>query len=233
MRSMISSSGAAVSADRSDPTRSLLACGAAAGVLFVVVSFGQVFTRAGFDLQIHPLSALALGDLGWIQVTNFLLTGLLSIACAVGLRRALHPGRAGTWGPVLIGAYGIGHIGAGIFATDPGFGFPAGAPAGMPEQFSGHAVLHTVFAMLLFVSLAAACFVFARRFAGLRQRSWAAYSVLTGVASLVLVTWPDTDGASTRFAVGAVLTSAWLLVTTTRLRGHLTDRPEPKPTDPT
>ena len=58
-------------------TNALLTCGAAAGVLFLVVSFGQVVTRSGFDLTLHPLSALALGDLGWLQITNFMLTGLL------------------------------------------------------------------------------------------------------------------------------------------------------------
>jgi hypothetical protein len=47
---------------------------------------------------------LSLGDLGWIQIANFVVTGALFVACAVGLRRVLHPGRAGTWGPRLVGA---------------------------------------------------------------------------------------------------------------------------------
>jgi hypothetical membrane protein len=105
-------------------TRGLLVCGVASGPLFVGVSLIQALTRPGFDLTRHPISLLSLGDLGWIQIANFVLSGLLAIAYAVGMRRVLHQGRGGTWGPLLIGAYGAGLIAAGIFPPDPGFGFP-------------------------------------------------------------------------------------------------------------
>lgn len=197
----------------------LLRSGAAAGLVFLVVSFAQVATRAGFDLRIHPLSALALGDLGWLQITNFLLTGALAIAFATGLRRATYPGPAGTWGPILIAGYGAGLIGAGVFVTDPGFGFPVGASAGLPDQFSTSAILHSVFAMVAFTALTAACIVFARRFAARGRRAWARYSVATGVVALALTALPlGTASASLRFAVGAVLTSAWLVALSRRMR---------------
>ncbi len=125
---------------------------------------------------------------------------------------------------MLVGAYGVGMICAGVFVTDPGFGFPAGAPAGLPDQFSINAVLHALSAMVAFVSLAAAGFVFARRFAGLGQRTWAIYSVATGVASLALTALPwSTDSASLRFAVGAVITSAWLAAIAVQLRTRSSD----------
>ncbi len=218
MTHTISPRSDAAAAARPATTRALLACGGIAGPLFILVSFTQVVTRDGFDLRLHPLSALALGDLGWIQIINFLLTGLLAVAFAVGVRRALRSGRAGTWGPVLVATYGVGLICAGIFTADPGFGFPAGAPAGMPEQFSWHGVLHSVFAMVAFVSLSAACLVFARRFAALRHWTWVTYCVVTGVAAFALTAWPSIDSASVRFAVAAVLTSAWLTVIAARLR---------------
>ena len=44
-------------------------------------------------LSPHPLSLLSLGDLGWIQIANFVVTGLLVTACAIGMRRVLHPAR--------------------------------------------------------------------------------------------------------------------------------------------
>jgi hypothetical protein len=53
----------------------------------------------GFDLSRHPISLLSLGSLGWIQIANFVVTGGLYVACAVGMWRALRPGRNGTWGP--------------------------------------------------------------------------------------------------------------------------------------
>ena len=75
------------------------------------------------------------GSLGWIQVGSFIVSGLLVIAGAVGMRQRLHPGRAGTWGPILLALYGLGLIGAGIFVADPMDGFPPGSPAGpCPRQ---------------------------------------------------------------------------------------------------
>ena len=82
-------------------TRRLLDCGIVAGPVFATTVAIQVLTRDGYDLTQHPISMLSLGELGWIQIVNFVLAGLLSIAFAVGMRRVLHSGRAGTWGPVL------------------------------------------------------------------------------------------------------------------------------------
>jgi len=70
----------------------------------------QAFTREGFDFRRHPISLLSNGDLGWVQITSFVVNGLLIVASAVGIRRALHPGRGGTWGPLLIGIVGAGTI---------------------------------------------------------------------------------------------------------------------------
>jgi uncharacterized protein DUF998 len=90
------SAGLAALPNESDgATRRLLICGVLAGPFFVAVAGVQVATRDGFDLARHLLSLLSLGDLGWIQIGNFVVSGLLSIAFAVGMRRALHPGRAG------------------------------------------------------------------------------------------------------------------------------------------
>jgi hypothetical protein len=63
--------------------------GIVAGPLFLVVWALQAFTRDGFDPGRHPLSLLSLGDLGWIQIANFVATGALFVACAVGLRHRI------------------------------------------------------------------------------------------------------------------------------------------------
>jgi hypothetical protein len=199
-------------------TTALLACGTVAGPLFIILGLAQAFTRPGFDLRRHVISMLSLGDLGWIQIANFELTGLLSIALAIGIWRALHPGRAGTWGPLLIGAYGIGMIGAGIFHPDPALGFPPGAPAGTPP-FSTHAILHNCAFMLAFIGLIAACFVFTRRFAGLGQRGWAIYCAATGVAAPMLIGVASTGllGVGVVLALMGVVTSGWIAVIAVRL----------------
>jgi Protein of unknown function (DUF998) len=109
-------------------TKTLLACGAIAGPLFVLVFLVEGATRAHYDPLRHPVSSLAFGDVGWTQRANFLITGLLMLAFAIGLRRALRPLAGPTWGPLLVGAYAIGLLGAGIFVADPMNGYPPGTP---------------------------------------------------------------------------------------------------------
>ena len=73
--------------------RNLLLCGIVAGPLFIAISLIQAFTRTGFDLARHPISLLGLGSLGWVQIANFVVCGVLYVLGAVGLRSALQLGR--------------------------------------------------------------------------------------------------------------------------------------------
>jgi hypothetical protein len=205
-------------------TRALLACGVVAGPLFIVVGLIQAFIRSGFDFGRHPLSLLSLGDLGWVQITNFVVAGLLFVASAVGMRQALYSGRGRIWGPLLIGAFGVSLVAGGVFVADPAFGFPPGTPEGAPGHLSWHGILHAVAPAVGFNSLIAACFVFARRFADLKQRGWAAYSVATGVAVLALSVWPNLSGNFVPLWVAAALGFGWASVLAARLmmglQGH-------------
>ena len=201
----------------SPETARLLACGVVAGPLFLAVLMIQAFTREGFDLSRHPLSLLSLGDLGWIQIANFVVTGALLVACAIGMRRVLRPGRSGTWAPRLVGAFGVGLIVAGVFTTDPGAGFPPGAPAGAPEQISWHGILHEVGSGLAFLGMIVGCLVFARRFAAVKRRGWVAACVATAAAVLVLASWPDTDGVSVRLVIASAILFGFVAATAARL----------------
>jgi hypothetical protein len=149
-----------------------------------MVVLAQAFLRPGFDLIRHDASLLSNGDFGWVQVVNFLLTGAMVIACAVGLRRALTGGRGATWAPILLGIYGVGLVGAGLFIADPMTGFPVGTPAGRPTTVTTHGILHIVFAAAGFIGLIACCMVMARRFAAENRPRWAAASIATGVIFL-------------------------------------------------
>jgi hypothetical membrane protein len=164
---------------RHTQTARLLACGTVAGPLFLTVGLIQALTRDGFDLSRHPLSLLSLGDLGWIQIANFIVTGALYVACALGMWKVLRPDRSGTWGPLLVGCLGVGLIVAGVFVTDAGAGFPEGAPAGAPEQISWHGILHEIGFLLAFFGMIIGCLVFVRRFAALKQWGWVAACVAT------------------------------------------------------
>ena len=117
--------------------RQLLTCGVVASVLFIGVTTIQILTRPGFDLRRLAISVLALGDFGWVQVSNFILSGPLTIAFGVGVRQRLKGRRAGTFGPILIAANGLALIVAGTFTTDAGPGFPLGAPTASPTPSAG------------------------------------------------------------------------------------------------
>ena len=205
-------------------TRALLACGAAAGPLYLVVGLAQALTRPGFDITRHDLSLLANGDLGWIQVANLVVSGLLVLAGATGLRRALGAGRGRTWAPLLLGLYGLGLVGAGIFTADPALGFPPGTPADA-RSVSWHGLLHLVCGGIGFLGLIAACFVLARRFVGDRDRRWALASAVTGVVFLAgFVGIASGSGAGWTilgFWIAVVVAWTWLTALSVRMAGQV------------
>jgi hypothetical protein len=211
-------------------TAKLLACGVAAGPIYVTVGLVQLLTRDGYDPTRHPLSVLSNGELGWIQIANFLVAGGLTVAGAVGMRRALAPGRGATWGPLLLGMYGVGVFLGGLFRADPVDGFPPGTPLGPPTAVSWQGMVHFLVGAIGFVALIAGCFVLARRFATERQRGWAIYSVVTGVLFLAgFVAIPASGGnpaANVFFALTVVVAWTWVSVILQRLtKATISGRP--------
>lgn len=166
--------------------RLLLACGVLGSLLFPATFLIAGAIRAGYDPLRQPISALSLGPGGWVQSANFIAFGLLMACFAVGLRGSLAPGPGARWAPLLQGAVAAGLIIDGIFAQDPGNGYPPSISA--VSTPSMHGLLHNVGLGLAVTALPARCFVLARRFvAEPRWRGWAAYSVITGVLFLVLL----------------------------------------------
>jgi len=165
-------------------TRRLLLCGAVAGPLFLLSVLLQDYTRPAFNPRLHLLSQLALGDWGWVQVVTFVVAGVLNLLYAWGLRRRLHPGRAGTWGPLLIGAYGLGLLIVGLVRTDPAHGYPPGLAT--PTHPSAHGAIHALVAGLTFLALAAALVVVARSFLARHERWWALYALASAVLMLAI-----------------------------------------------
>ncbi|MGW0230606.1 DUF998 domain-containing protein [Actinopolymorpha singaporensis] len=165
--------------------RALLTCGVAGPIVFVVAFLVEGATRAGYSALRHPVSSLALGEYGWTQRANFLVTGCLLLAFAVGSRPALRQAYgAGRWGPGLLGAVAVGLLGAGIFATDPVGDYPPGTAVPAPQTTTG--TLHDTFSALVFLGLPVACCVVGYRFARTGHRGEAVYSVATAVLFLAL-----------------------------------------------
>ena len=152
-------------------TRALLICGAIAGPLFSLVWFITGLARTDYDPIRHPVSSLAIGPFGWTQVANFLVTGLLTLALAYGLRDALQSRGGSKWTVIWITAIGIGFLGAGLFVTDPVNGYPSGTPA-LLMQPTVLGRLHRLFSALVFFGLPGAGFTAARLFARNGEHTW-------------------------------------------------------------
>jgi hypothetical protein len=205
-------------------TRSLLGYGVLAGPFYVVVGLAQALTRDGYDLARHDLSLLANGSLGWIQIANFVLTGLMTIAAAVGMARALRVlgGGPGTvWGPRLVGVFGAGLVGAGAFVADPMSGFPPGTPDGPPAAVTVSGLGHLVLAGLGFLGLVLGALVLARHYAAAGRSGLAWFSRITGVLFLLAFAGLASGSASPvvvlGFWVALLLAWIWLAVTSVDL----------------
>lgn len=199
----------------------LLTAGSLAGPVYLALGLGQALLRPGFDITRHDVSLLSNGELGWIQIGNFLLSGVLVIAGAAGLRRTLVIGRGRTWGPLLLAGYGLGLIGAGLFVADPAFGFPPGTPADA-NSISWHGLLHILSAALGFAALIGSCAVFSRRFSADHETGWAVYSIVTGVVFLAgfvgVASGSGNSWSVIGFWIAVVLAWSWISAISLRYR---------------
>jgi len=162
-------------------TRLLLRCGELAGPLFVVTFVIEGARRDGYIPRRHPVSALSLGESGWTQKVSFLVTGTLTSAFALGVRRTLQPGHGSAWLTRMVGAIGCGLLGAGVFTTDPINGYPPGT-ADLPAIRTRTGQFHDLSAVLVFAAVPAACFAYSLHCVAESDRTWAGYSATTGVA---------------------------------------------------
>jgi hypothetical membrane protein len=198
-------------------TRAMLACGLVAGPLFVATAIVQMLTRDGFDLRRHPISLLSVGEHGWIQMSNFIVAGVLSILFSIGVARVLTDGPGRRWAPRFLTLFGVGLVIGGMFSADPALGFPAGAPEGYPEHITTHGMIHAFAPPLSFLSLIAAFLVIASRFSaeGLRRAA-----LLTRLVAAVcfIFSVPIGPGFSIRLFVAVALGFAWVAAYAVYLR---------------
>lgn len=202
-------------------TKSLLGYGVLAGVVFEASILIQGLTRHGFSIAHDDASLLANGPLGWIQIATFILAGAMTVAAAVGARRAMAGHAGATWGPRLISIYGLGLVAAGLLRADPANGFGPGAPVGKAAHISWHGDGHLIAAGIAFLALIVGCFVVARYFSRTGQRGLAVYSRITGVAFGAAFAGVTTGSSSSAIVLpfyGAVLAVfVWLAVVSIHL----------------
>lgn len=197
-----------------------LLCGVLAPVLWVAVIIIAGELRPGFDHVGQYISEL--GERGsstgvFMRYGGFVATGLLHIGYAAAfyatVTRITGRPRLTLLVAVLIGLNGLGRIGAGVFACEPG----CAAPEVIGQR------LHSLAATIAFLAIAAATLLAAILFCRDRLlRPLSVYSLATGSAGLLFLALMsasaathDYTGLYERLASGVL--SLWVLVTALRL----------------
>jgi hypothetical protein len=145
----------------------------AGAVLFVSVFTVYGWLYPGYSWAGMFVSELSLGPWGWVQILNFVLTGILLLLFGLGLAAHFPTGTASRAGPLLVQAIGISLIASGPFVTDP---------SAMFGQASTHGIVHGIFGAVVFTCAPLSCFVFHRRFR--REPAWrrmAGWTLLSGI----------------------------------------------------
>ncbi|HMA51925.1 MAG TPA: DUF998 domain-containing protein [Magnetospirillaceae bacterium] len=206
--------------DHRPTTRYLLWSGAIGPLLFAIIFLIEGATRPDYNAWQTTISTLSLSDQGWMQIANFHLFGLMTLCFAVGLKRVFKTGLASASGPILFAIIGVGLILAGIFVTDPCFGYPASSPVGLPESL--HGTIHNLAALAVFLALPVTCFVMGRRFRGdPAWRSWSTISMISGSLILIFFTWFFTSVSASADAISGEAVHAGLLERITSIIGCL------------
>lgn len=162
-------------------TRSLLGYGAIAGPFYLMSSLieGVVHRDDGFRFTRDDWSLLAAGSHGWIHQTVVIVSGLMVVAAAVGVARAV----SSRWAGPLIAVYGVGLVLAGLLVADGNGDYPIGSSDS--GDFSGHGIGHLVAAMIGFFAVIAATFILASGQSSAGRASAALASRATGTIFLL------------------------------------------------
>jgi len=190
--------------NRAAVTRSLLGYGVVVGPFYLLVGVAQGLLRPGFSFTRHPLSVLANGDYGWVQTTNFALSGLMVIAAAIGAARVVgRGGRATSW---ALAAFGAGVALAAVFRADPIDGFPVGTALGPPTALTTMGLLHFLVSALAFVCFGVSALLAARMLARRGEQAVSRLSLVSGLVMLL--------GFFGGFALPSPVLGIWISVAT-------------------
>ncbi len=151
------------------------------GLLGVLVFLSSLIivhlTSPGIDWLRDYVSNLANEPLGWLFVTSVFVHGWGNLALALGLRRAIRPGRLRNWAVVLFGLAAAGILLAALFPIDP----PGQAPTTIGR-------LHRASASATFMLELAAVFLFSIAFRhDLRWHRQQAVSMALSVMAAIAV----------------------------------------------
>ncbi len=146
-------------------------------VVFVGVFLIEGALRSGYDPVSMFVSELSLGPRGWIQITSFLVTGVLYLLFAWGLAAVFNERKTARLGWLLIALIGLGFLISGPAVMDP-----TGTPT---ASMTVSGLVHSITGALVFVFMPLSAYVFLRRFRD--EERWRSLRTPTLVALVVMV----------------------------------------------
>lgn len=196
------------SRSRGIPTRLLLAGGVAGPIVFIGAILAQDVARPGYDPIRQFISVLSLGDGGWLQAANFIVSGLLIAAFGLGLGRQVGAD-ARRWTARLLVVAGLALAACGLFSTDPQWGYPSWISAEAAANPTWHSRLHYVFGFAAASALPLAIVLEGRRAAVGGATRQAAYALGSAATMLVcFLAGLAVGGPAAHFAWGGLLQRA-------------------------
>lgn len=145
-------------------TRGFLRSGLVGALLFLVVILVNGVVKPEYDPVRDFVSEGSVGRGGWLQITNFVVSGALLTVFSFGLRDTVT-----RWTAWLVRVFAICLIAAGVFVSDP-------VPS---DAATGHGIAHNAVSLAVFVALVAACCTAAR---WQPTRAWRWYCLLSAAA---------------------------------------------------
>jgi len=129
--------------------------GMGAAAVFVGTFTIEGLIRPGYSPVSDYVSALSLGPRGWVQITNFVITGALLLVFAARVAVETREGRASRAAPVTLGVVGLGILLSGPFVMDP-----VGTPRAATTL---HGAAHQGLGAIVFATMPVTCFIYVRR----------------------------------------------------------------------
>jgi len=140
-----------------------------AGILAPIIFVG-VFTvegglRNGYDPMSMYISALSLGNRGWVQISNFIILGIFLFLFTLGLSKEFQTGKASRGG--IITFYILSAL---FFISGPFVMDPAETPT---DQMTVHGFIHGISGGIVFLLMPIIMFIFLRRF--ISDNTWQSF----------------------------------------------------------
>ncbi len=156
--------------------------------------------KPGYDAWARFVSEGSVGELGWIQIANFVLLGAALLAFAAALWNSYGDETSGRIGAGLMAVVGVGLIFAGVFVTDAG-----------TKIVSRHGLVHLIASLVVFGGLMLAGLAFAWRLHA--HSAFAAYSVATSVFIPIGIVVTNAAGRWGGLAQRVLIIGAWTRIT--------------------